>query len=195
MFLELVKKSRSYRRFHAEEKIAHDTLVGFVEAARYVPSACNFQNIRYLIVEEKELCDKVFETLRFANYLKDWKGPADEELPAAYIVLMTEKSFDTLLAIDFGIAAQTVLLAAASEGIGGCIFRGFNREKLSSLFSKYGYTPELVIALGVPSERVEIVDLKDGDVKYYRDESSTHFVPKRTLDELILTTQEAQMQN
>ena len=186
MFLDLVKKNRSYRRFYSEKKIAHDTLVGFVEAARFVPSACNFQNIRYLIVEDEELCDKVFSTLRFAGYLKDWDGPSEQERPSAYIVMMTEKSLDTLLAIDLGIAAQTVLLSAASEGYGGCIFRGFNREQLGEILSKDGYTPELVIALGSPSERVEIVDIKDGDVKYYRDENSTHYVPKRTLDELIL---------
>ena len=35
-------------------------------------------------------------------------------------------------------------------------------------------------------ELPKIVDIKDGDVKYYRDENSTHYVPKRTLDELIL---------
>ena len=186
MFIDLVKQNRSYRRFRADEKISADKLVNFVEAARYTPSACNFQNIRYAIVTEKELSDKVFETLRFANYLKDWKGPSEAERPAAYIVLMTDKSFDTLLAIDLGISAQTILLAAASEGYGGCIFRGFNREALTAAMNKDGYTPELVIALGVPAEEVKIVDVKNGDIKYYRDEKSVHYVPKRTLDELIL---------
>ena len=78
------------------------------------------------------------------------------------------------------------LLAAASEGYGGCIFRGFDRERLTEILGRDAYVPQLVLALGAPSERVEIVDVKDGDIKYYRDEKSTHFVPKRTLDELIL---------
>lgn len=187
MFLDLVKKNRSYRRFHASERIDHKTLVGLVEAARYTPSACNFQNIRYFLVEEKDLCDKVFSSLRFAGYLKDWDGPEESERPVAYIVLMSEKPVDTLLAIDLGIASQTILLAAASEGLGGCIFRGFDRERLSLAICPEGYSPELVIALGRPSERVEVVDIKDGDVKYYRDGESTHFVPKRTLGELIIS--------
>ena len=187
MFLDLVKKNRSYRRFHADERVEHKTLVGLVEAARYTPSACNFQNIRYFLVEEKELCDKVFSSLRFAGYLKDWDGPEISERPSAYIVLMSAKPADTLLAIDLGIAAQTILLAAASEGLGGCMFRGFDRKGLASAVSVEGYSPELVIALGRPAERVEIVDIKNGDVKYYRDGASTHFVPKRTLDELIIS--------
>ena len=186
MFLDLVKKNRSYRRFNAEERIPYDKLVGFVEAARYTPSACNFQNIRFAIVTEEELSDKVFGTLRFANYLKDWKGPAVNERPVAYIVLMTAKPFDTLLAIDFGICAQTILLAAVSEGYGGCIFRGFDRETLTDHMAKDGYSAELVIALGAPSEVVKLVDAKDNDIKYYRDEDSVHYVPKRPLDELIL---------
>lgn len=186
MFIDLVKKNRSYRRFHADEKIPAEKLVSFVEAARYTPSACNFQNVRYAIVTESEFCDKIFDTLRFANYLKDWRGPSESERPVAYIVLMTDKTVDTLLAIDLGISAQTVLLAAASEGYGGCIFRGFQRDALNAAMNKDGYTPELVIALGVPSEEVKIVDVKGSDVKYYRDENSVHYVPKRTLDELIL---------
>jgi nitroreductase len=186
MFLDLVKKNRSYRRFNAEEKIPCEKLVSFVEAARYTPSACNFQNIRFAIVTEDELSDKLFGTLRFANYLKDWKGPTVSERPVAYIVLMTAKPFDTLLAIDFGICAQTILLAAVSEGYGGCIFRGFDRAALTSYMAKDGYTAELVIALGAPSETVKLVDAKGDDIKYYRDENSVHYVPKRPLDELIL---------
>lgn len=186
MFLDLVKKNRSYRRFYADQKIPYEKLVGFIEAARFTPSACNFQHIRFAIVTEKELSDSVFETLRFANYLKDWKGPSEQERPAAYIVLMTAKPFDTLLAIDFGICAQTILLAAASEGYGGCIFRGFDRDTLTAKMAKEGYTAELVIALGAPSETVRIIDASGNDIKYYRDENSVHYVPKRQLDELIL---------
>ena len=33
---------------------------------------------------------------------------------------------------------------------------------------------------------VVIEDMKDNDVKYWRDEERVHHVPKRTLDELII---------
>jgi hypothetical protein len=62
----------------------------------------------------------------------------------------------------------------------------FDREALTSYMAKDGYTAELVIALGAPSETVKLVDAKGDDIKYYRDENSVHYVPKRPLDELIL---------
>ena len=46
----------------------------------------------------------------------------------------------------------------------------------------------LVLALGKPNETVVIEDLgPDGDTRYYRDEKGAHHVPKRTMDELIVS--------
>jgi hypothetical protein len=44
----------------------------------------------------------------------------------------------------------------------------------------------LVLALGKPVEDVIIEEIKNGDVKYWRDKEKRHHVPKRSVDELIL---------
>jgi hypothetical protein len=45
----------------------------------------------------------------------------------------------------------------------------------------------LVIALGVPVERVVLEQVDDdGNIRYYRDEDGTHHVPKRGLDEVLI---------
>jgi nitroreductase len=62
----------------------------------------------------------------------------------------------------------------------------FKKESLTELLRLPEHMePIMVIALGKPKERVIVDDIKDGDIKYWRDESQNHHVPKRTLDELI----------
>ena len=84
--------------------------------------------------------------------------------------------------------AQTMLLGAAEKGLGGCMIGALDREKLRAHFS---LQPEmdvsLVLALGKPQEDVRIVDLPaDGSIRYYRDEAGVHYVPKRSLSDLIM---------
>jgi hypothetical protein len=44
----------------------------------------------------------------------------------------------------------------------------------------------LILALGKPAERILIDEIKDNNVKYWRDDEDSHHVPKRKLDELII---------
>ena len=49
------------------------------------------------------------------------------------------------------------------------------------------YTIRLVLALGRPKEEVKVVPVgESGDVKYYRDEAQVHYVPKRSLEDILL---------
>ena len=186
MIKDIVKKNRSYRRFYAERSIDTETLVSIVDEARLCPSGANRQRLRVAIINDKAECDKIFENLKFAGYLTEWKGPTVNERPAAYFVLCAEAELDSILAIDVGIFAQTLLLCATERGIGGCMFRSYNAEKVAEIVSVEGMKPHLVIALGYPSEQVEIVGVKDGDIKYYRGEDDVHYVPKLSKEEIVL---------
>ena len=47
--------------------------------------------------------------------------------------------------------------------------------------------PMLVIALGKPAETIILTDVKeDGNTAYYRDENDVHYVPKRSLEDLLI---------
>ena len=186
MVLDIAKACRSYRRFDASRKISKEILVSLVECARFTPSAANMQRLRFLPIADSERCEAVFHTLKFAGYLKEWDGPKSGERPVAYVVICSESELDTHLAIDLGICAETIALAAAEQGIGCCMFRSYSADKISELIANEGMKPHLVMAFGYPAETVIVEDMADGNVKYYRDASDRHVVPKRTLDELII---------
>lgn len=186
MLNELLLKTRSYRRFDERRRIPEADLLSLAEAARLCPSAANMQRIKLAFVNKSLQCEKVFNTLGFAAYLKDWDGPVSGERPSAYVVLMSRATPDLNIGIDAGLVAEAVLLSAMERGIGGCIFRSFKESQLNEVLRKDGYNPILVIALGYPAERVVIEDVRGGDIKYYRDSEGVHHVPKYPVEEYII---------
>ena len=190
MLLDLVKRARSYRRYDPTKPLSKDDLKAFVEAARLTPSAGNLQRLRYLAVTERSDVLALTKEIKWAGYLSDWDGPADSEAPAAYLILLSPESTG-VSQIDVGIAAETILLAAAEAGVGGCMILNFPREALTERYKlASNYKIELVISLGVPAEKVEIETMKEGNVRYYRDENDVHHVPKRALSEVFLTPED-----
>lgn len=188
MLKDLLKKNRSYRRFYNDKKITRDQLKELIELARLTPSAANLQPLKYILVSEEEMNKKVYETLNWAGYLKDWDGPIEGERPAGYIIMLRDKSITQKQSVDEGISAQTICLGAVEQGLGCCIIASINRTKLTeNLNIDHNFDIALVIALGYPKENVIIEDAKeDGSIKYYRDNKGNHYVPKRSVNELII---------
>jgi len=186
-FKDLILKNRSYRRFYEDESFPTEILLELVDYARLSPSARNDQPLKYIISNEQKISQKIFETVKWAGYLKDWDGPVVGERPSAYIVVLLDSSISKTVDCDHGIVSQSILLGAISHGYGGCILGSFNRDQLmSSLDIDDKYIIKLVIALGKPKEDVVIESIKDDDVKYWRDEKLVHHLPKRELNDLVL---------
>jgi len=187
MFKELVLKNRSYRRFDNSYRLTASDLTELIALARICPSSRNQQALKFKLVNEEDDCLKVFNTLAWAGYLKEWGGPAPEEHPAAYIIVAGDTRLGTRFDVDLGICSQTILLGAAEKGWGGCMIASVKKEQLSQLFSLPAELEILlVIALGKPVEEVVIEDMVDGNIKYWRDENRVHHVPKRDLNNLII---------
>jgi len=186
-FHEIVRKSRSYRRFYEDKEIPQLTLLKLVDNARLIPSAQNLQPLKYYIVEYDQR-NLAFPHLKWAGYLKDWDGPIEGERPSAYIIIVSDKKISPNVMWDHGIAAQTILLGAVSKEMGGCIIRSFNSDGLASAFNiSDDYKIELVVALGFPKENVIVKEIENGeDIKYYRDSEGNHYVPKRKLADIII---------
>ena len=58
MFLDLARKRYSLRSFLNKE-IEREKLEYVVEAARYAPSACNLQPVKFYVVTDKDMLSKI----------------------------------------------------------------------------------------------------------------------------------------
>ncbi|NSW94992.1 MAG: nitroreductase family protein [Bacteroidales bacterium] len=187
-FEDLVFKTRSYRRFDEEFRVNTETLRQLVNLARLSPSAANRQPLKYILCNSRKKCDLIFPSLAWAGYLKEWGGPAKGERPSAYIVILGDTAITGSFGVDSGIAAQTIMLGATNLGLGGCMIASIKKDKLrADLNIPEKYEILLVLALGKPVEKVVIEDLKGEDFKYWRDDNQVHHVPKRSLDDLIIS--------
>ena len=188
---EVVLKNRSYRRFDGNHPVGGETLSELIDLARFSPSASNSQALKFILSNLPEGNSRIYSTLKWAGYLKDWEGPKEAERPSAYITILLDKtirdSATVYTGMDAGIAAQSILLGAASRGLGGCMIGNIRKAELRRILE----LPEtleilLVIALGKPVETVVLEDAEPGgSIKYYRDKEGVHYVPKRTREELV----------
>jgi nitroreductase len=188
MIARLVRKNRSYRRFHQEHPIELETLKDLVDLTRYCASAANLQPLRYILSADPENNTVIFSHLGWAGYLPKWPGPAEGERPSAYIVILGDKTVARSFGCDHGIATQTILLGATEKGLGGCMIGAVKRKALrEDLKIPEHFDILLVIALGKPKETVVVEELgPEGSIEYWRDGDDRHHVPKRPLKDLIL---------
>jgi len=189
--INLIKKTRTFRRFEENRKISSETLHQLIDLARLGGSARNCQPWQYMAITDPEMCKRLFPYLGWAGYLSDWKGPVEGEQPSCYILCFLNKIWlkgtEKEAHFDLGTATQNLLLGAREQGIGGCRIGAFSPH-LTSLFD----IPEhlslsLVLALGYPVEEVVIEESSSpDDIKYWRDDNQVHHVPKRSLDDIIV---------
>ncbi len=188
-FRELVEQNRSYRRFDEGRRIDRETIISLVDIARFCPSARNRQPLRFLVSTDPELTARIRPCLCFALDLPDWRGPKEGERPVAYITIATDGPCNQFIGYDIGIAAQTMMLAAAEAGFGGCMIGSIRKRELQTVLSLPDrYTIHLVLAFGYPAEQVVLDTVgNNNDTTYWRDENDTHHVPKRSLQDVLIT--------
>lgn len=189
-FARTVRACRSYRRFDEGDPIPRTLLVELANLARLTASGANRMPLRFRLVSSANERDMVFSQLKWAGALKDWDGPEEGERPTGYIVIC-DAGHGATTSADEGIAAQTIMLAAAEAGFGGCMLHAFNKAGVSQALGLEGegVEPLMVLALGRPAEKVVLEPLSvspDGSTNYWRDAESVHHVPKRSLEDVLI---------
>jgi len=160
MIRDLVLKNRSYRRWRQDEAIEYETLKEFVDLARLCSSAANRQALKYIISNDSEKNALIFPYLHIDN------NPVEGERAAAYIVILEDQRIRMAMPCDFGITAQTIMLAAVEKGFGGVMIGAINKTGLRRALKLPPHLDILlVLALGKTIEKMVIETLGDNGGK------------------------------
>ena len=192
MILELAMKNRSYRGYDESYRFTKEELMELVNVTRYAASSVNRQPFAYYIAWEKDEVDKIQKLTKWARGLPQMTLPHPGMCPTGWVIVLHNTDWAPNVERfrqDRGIVAQTLLLAAAENGLGGCMIGNYVPDEVkAALDLPDNMVPVLIIALGKPAEKIVITEVgEDGDVNYYRDENDVHYVPKRKLEDIVLT--------
>jgi len=154
MILEAIKRRKSVRSY-LDREIPEDILLEVLEAARLSPSASNRQHRKFVIVQDKELKQKIME----ASMLHDRMQPFISE--AAVIIAGCATKITHIMPnevysypVDMAIALDHISLQAAELGLGTCWIGAFNQDKVKKIL----HIPDAVkivclMTLGYPAEK------------------------------------------
>jgi nitroreductase len=183
---DLILNRRTIRKFQ-QKKISRVILEKLINAARLSPSAANLQPLKYIIVDTEDKVQKVFEHVKWAAYIAPLGNPAENERPAAFIVILADTEIrKSGYELDIGAAAQSMFITALEEGIGTCWMGAIDRDEIRKVLNiPERYIIDTVVALGYPAEN-SVAEDENGSIKYYKDENNMMHVPKRKLEDIIL---------
>ncbi len=182
MIRDLILKNRSYRRWHQNEIIEYETLKEFVDLARLCSSAANRQALKYIISNDLEKNALIFPYLRIDN------NPVEGERASAYIIILEDQGIRMAMGCDFGITAQTIMLAAVEKGFGGVMIGAIDKTGLRKALNLPSHLEILlVLALGKTIEDMVIETVgEDGNTQQWWETKDIRHVPKRTLEDIVV---------
>ena len=180
----LLQRNRSYRGYDNKFVVRPDQLRTIIETATLCPSARNQQVLRFRPVLADE-ADKVLKHIRLGGALPELHLPFEGTEPRAFVVICSTVEESKYVDMDLGIVAQTMLLRATELGLGGICIGAFDHAEIREAL-QLRYEPLLVLAIGRPAERIEIVPCHEGDSLAYYRENGVHYVPKIGVDDLII---------
>lgn len=187
--IEIIKTRRSVREFK-EDQIPDEDINFLIDCARYAPSGFNMQPWSFLVIKNKDVMRKLSESGKkamipllepvkntsakaadFLVYLKT-KGTSMLYNAPVLIVILGNKGAMTA-DWDCSMAAQNMMLAAHSRGIGSCWIGGvmpalMDEGFLKELGAPEGYKAVAPLIFGYPKGKTEAPGRSEPDVKWLR---------------------------
>ncbi|ABN69218.1 nitroreductase [Staphylothermus marinus F1] len=144
--INFLKTRRSIRKFKSE-KIPDEILLKILDTARYSPSAHNSQPWKFVIIDDRQILDRLSKIhggakpLRFA--------------PQAIVVLVNRKDDPDSYFLDGANATIYIQLAAHAFGIGSVWIQTMrNIDEIQEILNApKDYVPVAILAIGYPDEK------------------------------------------
>ena len=180
----LLAKNRSTRSYDSSFFVRKDQLHRIIAVNNKIASARNAQQLRFRPVLADE-ADKVLPYIRMGSALPHLHLPQKGSEPNAFIVVCSTVEPRPSLYIDLGVSVQSMLLQAVEMGLNGLCIMSFDKEKVVESLS-LSCEPLMVLAIGKSVEKIKLVEVcADRPLDYYRC-NGVHYVPKLSVDELII---------
>jgi len=153
--LDLLKHRKSIRDF-LDRPVERKKIMMCLEAARLAPSACNSQPWKFIVVDDRQLKDKLGD----AAFRGIYSMNSFCKMAPVMVVVVSEKS--KFLAriggmfrgtkyylIDIGVAIEHFVLQAEDLGLGTCWIGWFNERAVKSVLEiPHRKKIDILIALG-----------------------------------------------
>ena len=180
----LLKRNRSHRSFDRTVPLSEEDLKELLSVVPLCASGMNAQTLRFRLVPGGE-APLLHPFIRLGSALPEEKLPREGEAPQGYIAVTSTRPENRVTDIDLGIALQSILLKAVERGLNGVIILNFDAAKVQEAL-ELSSAPLALVGLGKGLDRIFLLPVHEGDsLSYYRKEG-VHFVPKLTVDDLIL---------
>ncbi len=172
--IDLIKKRWSPRSY-SNKTISETEINTLLEAASWAPSGNNLQPWEFHYASRgSEAFDKIFQCLMPGN--QAWAGKASHLIISLALIKNEETGKENIYAThDLGMANALLLLQGAEMGIYGRQMAGFDRNKLTEIFSfSEAKFPVCLIALGYPDTAEQLDEINKAKEIAQRDRKSLH---------------------
>lgn len=182
LVLETIYSRRSVRKFNGDS--VSDEVVGeILRAGTYAPSGCNRQPWRFIVVRNRDKIRKFGMRARqlFVKYNRPspapdcgvWADLADPEMEVFYgapLLVLIFSSWDGVTPVrDCSLAAENMMLAASSLGVGSCYVGlgqalSVDRDFLVEIGAPADHKLVAPLIFGYPAEKNLPTPVRNNDV-------------------------------
>ena len=175
--IDIIQTRRCVRQY-LDKEISDDDITFLIDCAGYAPSGLNMQPWAFLVIKNRDKILKLSETCKKSmiplledmkntskaaeEYLSFLKQKGSDMFYGAPVLVIILGNKNALTAVyDCAMAAQTMMLAAQSLGIGSCWIGGAQRalmdEKLlREIGAPEGYIDVAPLIFGYPKGKTEM---------------------------------------